>query len=214
MFFYAVFAAMLRWPRPLGLWLIVALVGTCGLIGFVAPPARAPLAFWCNPIVFEFLFGILLGRLHAAGWRLPPSLAWVLGLAAMVLLYLGALRSAPSPYWPQRCIFIGLPALAICACVALSREVPLSQGRVQGMLVRAGDASYALYLSHPFTLAAMAVVWPHAGPDSPWSFVVLASSACVLVSIAFHVGIEKPITGALNARIRRSRIGTRVPVGT
>jgi peptidoglycan/LPS O-acetylase OafA/YrhL len=213
MFFYVIFAATLRFPRGRGLAMIFLAIGAVGTVGLIAPPTQAPMAFWCNPIVFEFLFGIALAHLHASGFRWGRAVGMGVGALAVTLLYFGAQQSEPSPFWPARFVFMGLPALGVCAAAALMREAA-SEGRVQRLLVLAGDASFALYLSHPFSLVALVLIWPHIGSTSPWLFVAGAFLTCVAVSIAFHLGLEKPVTDSLNRWIKGSRLGARQAVGT
>ena len=213
MFFYLMFAAALHFPHRRGLIMIFFCIGAFGLFGLVAPPVQAPLAFWCNPIVFEFLFGIGLARLHANGFRWGRGVGLALGAAGALALYAGSMLSTPSPFWPPRFVFMGLPALAICAAVALTREAR-SEGPVQRALVLCGDASYALYLSHPFSLVAIVLMWPHLGMASPWLFITAAFASCVGVSVAFHLGLEKPVTDGLNRWIKGLRIGARQAVST
>jgi exopolysaccharide production protein ExoZ len=201
MFFYVVFACMLQFQRRHGLLLIGFVVGAAGLVGLVAPPNVSPLAFWCNPIVFEFLFGILLARARSTGFQLSRPVGWIVGLGGFMLLYWGVQhQSDPTPFWPNRFLFVGLPALVICASAALTR-VSVSASYLQRQLVLAGDASYALYLSHPFTLAAVAIVWPKLGFDDPWLFVFSALALSIMISIVFYCVIEKPVTAWLNRLI-------------
>jgi exopolysaccharide production protein ExoZ len=213
MFFYIVFAAMLGFRRQRGWLLIGAVVGAFGLAGLFAAPAAPPLAFWCNPIVFEFLFGMVLGHVHNTGLRWPRALGALVGLAGFGLLYGGATLSTPSPFWPARFVFMGLPALAICAAAVLTQQAAYT-GRLQRLLLLAGDASYALYLSHPFVLSALALLWLRVGAGEPLVFMLVAVLACIGFAIAFHRCLEKPITLALNKRIERRPLHTHAPLGT
>ena len=204
MLFYTVFAIGLRWPQARGLAFIVFVVGALGIAGVLIEPQAAPFAFWCNPIVFEFLFGMLLAKLHASGWRCSPVWGAAILAAGIVALYFGSARSGASALWPPRALWMGLPALLICAAAALTRE-PASVGRIGRALASAGDASYLLYLSHPFTLAAFSLLSRHVGVNDPWLFIGAACLLCVLVSVLMHRLVEKPLVEALNTWIRHHR---------
>lgn len=205
MLFYVLFAIGLRWPASRGLGFIVLAVGGLGVLGAVAPPSTAPLAVWCNPIVFEFLFGIGLARVYISGWRWPRGAALTVLATGIVLLYLGSSLSAPSTYWTPRALWMGIPALLICASAALVREAAVP-GPIGRAFAFAGDASYALYLSHPFSLVALGLVWRYINLSEPWTFIVTAVLFSVAISMVFHRWIEQPVTLILNRWIK-NRIG-------
>jgi len=211
MLFYTVFAIGLRWPLARGLAFIVCVVGALGIAGVLIEPQAAPLAFWCNPIVFEFLFGMLLAQMRASGWRCSPAWGAAILATGVVALWLGSARSGASALWPPRALWMGLPALLICAAAALTRE-PASVGRIGRALASAGDASYVLYLSHPFTLAAFSLLSRHAGMRDPWVFIGVACVLCVFVSVLMHRWIEKPLVETLNRWIRHNRRTTGRPL--
>lgn len=200
MLFYALFALGLRLPRPRGLALVVALVGGLALAGTLWRPQAAPWAFWCQSIVLEFLFGVLLGWLRERGWRLGRTGAWTLALAGFTLLAVFGYRGASEPLDPARVPWMGLPALALCAAATL-RPNGGGQGRLARAAAAAGDASYALYLSHPFVLGAVGVAWKSTGSPWPDLFVLLAYGACLGFALAFYRGLERPMTRLLNARL-------------
>jgi peptidoglycan/LPS O-acetylase OafA/YrhL len=73
--------------------------------------------------------------------------------------------------------------------------------RVGRLLVLGGDASYALYLSHPFTINVVVIAWQKLHLDAPWLFVLSAVGAAVLVSVAVHLAFERPLTRWLHRRV-------------
>jgi peptidoglycan/LPS O-acetylase OafA/YrhL len=200
MLFYVLFAFGLCLPRRAGLPTVVTLVMALALVGAWHRPEEAPFAFWCHPVVLEFLFGILLARVRARGLRWSPGLGASVALAGFVLLYVLGPRGAAEPLAPQRVLWMGLPALAICAAAVLVPERAVHSAW-QRALAAGGDASYALYLSHPFVLGALGVVWPLWGPRQAGLYILMAYLACVTAALAFHRAIERPMTRALNARL-------------
>ena len=201
MLFYTIFAIGLRWPRARGLAFIVGFVSFLGLGGLLFEPRSPQLAFWFNPVVFEFLFGIGLARLHATGWR--GSNTWGLTTLALgiALLLLGSPYSGASPFWVPRAFWMGVPSLLICAAAVLTREAR-SFGPIGDLLAFAGDTSYLLYLSHPFTLAVMVSLARRSGLSDPWTYIVLGCLACVVVAALLHRFVEKPMLARINWRIR------------
>jgi peptidoglycan/LPS O-acetylase OafA/YrhL len=68
---------------------------------------------------------------------------------------------------------------------------------MMGALSKVGDASYALYLCHPFALRGLTILWEKAGLGSqlsPWAYVVAASLLATLVSLPIYALFEKPVT--------------------
>lgn len=206
MLFYAIFAVGLFFSRPVGMAWIVGALSFLGLIRFFADPRTAPFAFWANPIVIEFLFGIWLAHLRATGRRMGAMPAWslfVLGFAIMV-----AAKSAGfvGEDYLLRPLWMGVPALIACAGPALIREPAQERhGPLMRALVFGGDTSYALYLTHPFSINIVALLMPRLGVSDPWAYVAIAFAAAYLGAAAAYLFFERPLTLAINNRLSRRR---------
>jgi peptidoglycan/LPS O-acetylase OafA/YrhL len=192
-FFYLAFAAALLFRR--GLWWLAG-----GFLLLVAAHPLIPaelfaLAFWSNPIILEFLGGVGLALLFLRGHRL----SWwgSLGLAALAVAFF-LLTEPVEPSAFRRIIHVGLPALMLCASLALAPE-PAEPGPIRRALVSGGDSSYTLYLSHTFTLNAAVIAWQVSGIGMP----IPAMAAAMIVSIAaaalIYRWIERPMTDALHS---------------
>jgi exopolysaccharide production protein ExoZ len=200
MFFYAVFAAAILLPRR------VAVPAVC--VAFVAFAAigRAtvlplPFLFWANLIILEFCYGMLIALAYREGFRLPPAIAWALGLAACAGY--AAMYSPPEAWGEWRVLFWGLPGAALVASCALSASTwrPGLAGRFFGLL---GDASYSLYLVHPLTFPL--VRWTVGRwfdfSGAPWLYAAIAWLAAIAAAIVCYLAFERPITRALQRRLR------------
>lgn len=217
MLFYVIFAVGLCFSRTTGMVVILAVLAAFGLPQYFVRIETAPFAFWCNPIVFEFLFGIGLAHLRLSGFRVSPIAGWalfVLGVALMVALRMQDLVSLG----PLRPFSVGLPALIACAGPALIREpAGFRQGPMVRTLVLGGDASYALYLTHPFSINLVALAMPHLGVTEPWVYVLVGSIAAVSAGLIAHLLLEKPVTNWLNKAAfgtRSNTVSGTMPVGT
>lgn len=187
MLFYALMALSLALPRPL--WVVTGLLIGLSLASLL-PFDGTLFAFWSNPLILEFLFGIALARAYRRGLVRPslPLASGVLtgGFALLVLL---------DPTSLPRFAAAGLPAALIVAAGTLfypNRALP-------GQII--GDASYALYLSHRFTLRAMTLlVLPLFGGETwaVWVYVAMACIGAVVVSVAVHLWVERPLLRALS----------------
>ena len=107
-------------------------------------------------------------------------------------------------HWLLRWVWMGLPALVLCAGMALQSEKD-PPGRLKKLLVFGGDASYSLYLSHPFTINAIAAVMRRLGIVSPHLYVLISFVAAMLVAAACYIWLEKPVYSLL------SKVGKRRP---
>ena len=199
MFFYAVFALGLGWGRGRA----VALTGAV-LLGLVAlawavPDLPTPLAFWGSPIVLEFALGAALGLARARGLRLSPGPRLALAAAGVVSL---AAAGDPDPLW--RPLVYGGPALLLVAAAALGREAERRGNRITGAVVALGDASYALYLVHPFVLRATREIVLRLGlvpALGPWGALALMLGLSVLAALAVTRFVEAPLTRAVRRRL-------------
>jgi len=192
MFFYGIFALGLALPRRSGLALVFGFIVAMAGWGLMLAPSSLPWGFWASPIVLEFLFGIALAQAHLAGWRWSPRTCAVVAGLGVLLLYAGSLLGGSGPFWPWRFFFIGVPALLICASMALA-AAPMSNGILQHALVLGGDASYALYLTHPFTLTVLGMLLGKLAWVGPWLHLALALLTCLAVGVLFHMLIERPL---------------------
>ncbi|WP_246179584.1 acyltransferase family protein [Microvirga thermotolerans] len=203
MFFYLLFAAVIVRPKRIALSLLVAGLAVLVLAGRLLPLPQ-PLAFWTDPILLEFAFGLGLGWLHAKGVTLGRGVRWALALAAVALLAANLidLRSDLSEMRP---LAWGLPAALLVAAAALSRT-EREPSALTRFAVTAGDASYAIYLVHPFAIRGMGVVLARTGADAalgPWGFVALSLAVTLLAGILVHRLFERPLTDALRAWVDR-----------
>ena len=199
MFFYALFTIGLGWGRRAAVAWLLASLGCLALTGLALPSLPMPLAFWTNPIILEFGFGAGLALARAEGLRL--GLAWRSALAVLGLCGL-AMVSAPS--LALRPLFFGLPGLFLVAAAVLGEDATSARRGAShlptGAAVALGDASYALYLTHPFVLRALreAILYLGLVPVfGPWGATAVMIGAAVLAALVVFRVIERPMTRAV-----------------
>lgn len=208
MFFYVIFAIGLCFRKVVGLTVIFAAFALAVLAGRVFGLGLGPFVFWTQPIIIEFLFGIALAAVFGRGIRL--GLATRIGLVAGGLV-LGGYAELHDFSFGTRWLWAGIPSLMIAVGVILGPELPDS--RLRRWLIVGGGASYALYLSHLFTLKAMGIVWQKTGIDSSLGFLIVAGVVAVAVAVIVHLYVETPmIRMARRLLIRRpQRVATASP---
>ena len=199
MFFYLLFALAMPLPRRAAVpALAAALIGLVALGRAVAPPFAAA-AVWTDGLLMEFLLGLGLALAVERGWRFGPAAA----AAAVTAGALGAVALGPlagsvdglAP-WARE----GVPAaFVVGGCVLGPRW---ATGRAVVALALVGDASYSLYLSHPFAVRLLGAAWTAAAPaGAPLSLYLSAACAAAIGSaLLLHRFVERPMTEALQRR--------------
>lgn len=194
MMFYFLFALMLPFRRHVAVPLLVGVLMAMVFAGQFVPESSVQLHFWTRSIILEFAFGLLIGHMALSGVRPSKPLAVALTLAAVLLLWLAAMKPG---LMPDRALMYGLPsALLVIAALAFN-DLPQKHWMVR-LGTRLGDASYAIYILHPFAIRGLTVV---AGGLlvglSPWLYVTLALVLTCGLSVAAWLWFERPLTKAL-----------------
>jgi peptidoglycan/LPS O-acetylase OafA/YrhL len=191
MLFYVLFSLALMLPKRIG---VVALVGALvglALLHPLVPKWMFALYFWSEPIVLEFLVGMGIAALYRRGVRISPWIGVPLAIAMIFIPPSGA---------DVRFLSWGLPAAVIVACAVLTPDLPSS--RVQRLLSLLGGASYALYLSHPFTVNVIGIAMRKIGLSAALPYIAIAALASVAASVVVHLLIEKPASRLLRRQFR------------
>jgi len=209
MFFYFVFGLSLLVARPAlrfglfaGLFLLLVLAGS------MAGPQGAILSTYTNPILLEFLAGVALAALGPWLMRGAPGM----GLAALLMAAAWLVFIGLSEARTARIIAFGIPAVVIVAG-ALILE-PIARRRTSGIALLLGDASYSIYLAHPFAqrvwLLAIGLFVPDLG--APVAAALYVSSALligILGGVVSYLLLERPLLAAGHRLIGRSSLSRR-----
>ncbi|MFD0934864.1 acyltransferase family protein [Methylobacterium trifolii] len=198
MVFYGLFALGLGHGRRVAVAWIVGFLGLLTAAGALVPLSGLPLAFWSNPVVLEFALGAGLGLARSEGLRLPSPARLVLAVAGIGLLFLQAGGADPEGF--ARPLGFGLPAAMLVAAAAFGSAHEKRDPAPVRWLAAIGDASYALYLVHPFVLRAAREGVLRLGL-APW----LGTLGVLCLMLALSVGaallvfrfVERPATRRL-----------------
>lgn len=202
-FFYLLFALSLPLTRRRFIPLTIALVLLAILGTIVAwPPV---IEFLFGPFIILFAAGMALARFRD---RLP-----VHGSVVALTLIIGSLVAAcvmSGGYWNDiwlRMVTRGLPAFVMVYAMLRWRAAPAWV--TGGPMPLLGDASYALYLSHPFVVNIVLIVFGRLGMPIDNIFLILASLAAIVVSVFVFLLIEQPLLRFGNAAYKRTPISGR-----
>ncbi len=148
-----------------------------------------------NPLIIEFLFGVALA--HASASKIA---VWGLPIGAIVIASAGFLDIAPTGGTLeflrgedgfQRILVYGIPAaLVVYGTMQLQAR--------QSFWTQQGDASYALYLTHPMLVAFLWSLWEKF-PAQPDVIIIVDVFVASLFAWRFHVRFEKPLLDALKS---------------
>jgi peptidoglycan/LPS O-acetylase OafA/YrhL len=190
--FYICFSLALAFPRRIGLiGLTVALAVLSSLHSVATSPA---LQFWSDPIILEFLLGVGLGLLLIGGQQIGTLPALALAIVGYVLLF--AFHRAEAG--ELRTIITGIPSAMIVASLALS-----SQRAWPKLLTKIGDASYAMYLCHPFCLNIATILWKRLHlPPNNILFFCLEIVLSLVAALCIYEFVEQPLINFILGRSR------------
>ncbi|MDZ7602805.1 MAG: acyltransferase [Hoeflea sp.] len=207
-FFYAIVAL------TAGLFSDRRLLGASGVIiclvlaGIALQPTNPSLAFYTDPILLEFVFGIFIfrtwSRTGSAGLSFTPVIVFALGASLLALQWERPLVDWRAFYW-------GVPAAAV-----LYGGLGALRFRNR-FLARLGDWSYALYLTHLFviTLYIKHVIPWDAMITLPWqAHYLIMTVAAFAVAGGYYTLVEKPLSRWTLQRLSRRLPQAGLPAGT
>jgi exopolysaccharide production protein ExoZ len=185
MYFYlsaALLMALTRepWRNIVMLFSALAIIGQIpGVSG-----ALGHYTFLTDPMVMEFVLGVLAGQWFLAG-RIGRT-----ELAATAAAFVALLIFDPA----SRVIVFGLPsALLVVGAAFISRRRP-DPSKVEYALERLGDASYSIYLAQVNTVTLASQSIAELMPETP-RMALIAIVTCVVVALGmlFNIIIERPL---------------------
>ncbi len=197
MLFYLLFAGSLILPKRVA---IVALGAILIALAALHPFTKAgPLAlsFWTNPIMLEFVLGLLAGWFYLKSARLARLPAFLLMFIAMMLMWVSGKVFGAGLGGDLRFVFFGVPALLFVLGAAFADWNFLRASLVGKLLERIGNASYTLYLSHPFVLSTVFLFWQQFsmfGGVGRYGYVAISALLCIVFALLFFQLAERPMT--------------------
>jgi peptidoglycan/LPS O-acetylase OafA/YrhL len=207
MFFYSVFAIALLAKRRFA----VVACATLFLISFALlgpaltdapagdyPPMSRSVAYFADPIIIEFAFGMLIALVYRAGVRLSIPATSALILLGLVWCVTSSILSIPRQF------SFGITAALIVAGMSLSSMSAPKSGIIIVGIAFLGDVSYALYLTHHLSfdfLAWVATALAINPFDYVWPYFCAMLVTALLIASATHLIFERPVTKFLQKEI-------------
>jgi len=216
MYFYFLFSLGLlvsvRWAPILCSLFMLVIAGAILTSG----TTNAAVLLYADPIVLEFIGGILIFYIYnsesVATWlRSHQKLAKTLLLGLGTIAFVVIVEREYAAVGTERALRAGIPAFVIVlAAVMLEKVFAYAIKRKTTVLL--GDASYVLYLTHPYVVyGSIRLFLSHVslGPLGTWAAVVVLLAMATAVAVAIHLLLERPVLSLL-----RRMTATSHPVST
>jgi exopolysaccharide production protein ExoZ len=210
MLFYLLVAASLVLPRKARVPFIACALFALVLLGLIAHPSGV-LTFYTNPIMLEFLLGIVIGVMFRPA-KANQRASFALCLSGLVLFVsLGTFETDQN-----RFLTWGIP-LAICAAGAINMSLPHRNVVLLGLGL-VGDASYSIYLTQFIVIPPAAMLMAHVLRHmnmllGSLTFAAGVVGLAVLAGIGTYYLIEKPMLRASSRLLTgKRRTDTRAAV--
>jgi peptidoglycan/LPS O-acetylase OafA/YrhL len=200
--FYLSYSVALCFSRTRGLAGLALIFLLATTFGRFLPASWVALRFWTDPIILEFLLGAGLGVAYLRGVRLGAA-----ARTALIILGVGlsiSLTKLGLTNHVDRDLWGGAPAFLIAAGAILGHPGG-ADGRLSPftrLLVLCGDASYALYLSHMFSVRALTTVWSKLHWHAPIAYLACGLVLSTAVAVGVYLWIERPVLGLLKSVVR------------
>ena len=100
-----------------------------------------------------------------------------------------------------RVLYVGIPAAGVLYCAVTLERLGYSAGAP--IIRKLGDASYMLYLSHPFIVGLFSLAFHRLGGGAALAGVLIigALMATSAAALLLHALVEKPLTNWLRRRL-------------
>lgn len=218
MFFYLTMAFFITISKQKHLYATIATLGICSFTGIFYHFSEVHLVFLTNPILLEFVFGLIIGWIYIRKTQVPGWLVLLLLTAAIswfiVLIFNGygdiseANFTLDATLSFKRVVLWGIPsALFVTAFVFIKNSYPkINMVFENRLLLLLGDSSYSIYLIHTILFSSLISI-------SRFLFISLNGDLLVLLflTIAAAIGcfvykfIEKPLLTLLQKEIAANK---------
>jgi exopolysaccharide production protein ExoZ len=199
-FFYFIFSLGMLFPKRLGHIVTSAILVALVCLNFINYKNNIALAFISSTLLLDFILGIILFELFIRYKKVPKIFSGtfiLLGLALLILLNQHYNNGLPVLSTGIACFFLSL------GFVFLEEQIKRYEVPFFTMI---GDASYSLYLFHPFVLSGIALILSRFGLCKglwAWPFLILLASVSLAGGILCYLYLEKPMTKKIRTLVRK-----------
>lgn len=200
MFFYLVFAFAVflsRWKAVVAVTVLFIALMTLRPYG-VLPKSLSYLSY---TQLWEFIFGMLIALAYRGGIKLTAWTSAFLMLVGGTVFGWTCTVPIDSEIATLRYLLWGGSAACILSALVLSNHV-IETGKIGKAFVAIGNASYAIYLLHPFVIFVFHQFVGKRLPvlEAPYLYALSMGAMCIGVAIVVHRRFEVPVTEHLKRK--------------
>tara|TARA_B100000287_G_C20568728_1_gene755637 strand:+ start:169 stop:906 length:738 start_codon:yes stop_codon:yes gene_type:complete len=201
-YFYLVFSVTLLLKNPLVSVLATGFILLVAFILFGSLDGDRMGWFFENPVLFEFVLGMVLAYLYLKCGYHGFHYAIMLAAFAVVVVspfFVEFSSTGGLDGW-DRFFWWGIPSFFICGGML---RVAVNSQLLHKTLMLLGDSSYSLYLTHIFWMAFYGLLFKvtDIGSYNQVPFVIAILAACYITSLLSYQLCEKPVAKWLKSRI-------------
>jgi peptidoglycan/LPS O-acetylase OafA/YrhL len=201
MFFYFLFAVALAF-RVNAIAFLSAIFIPVALLSILKTPASPDISFYADPIIIDFLFGMIAAKLILSSKKIPSALSIAFIITGLLYLFLPKIEAISSLYVFDK-IAAGIASfMVIYGGVCLEKNL---RNKIPSWLIYLGGASYSLYLIHPISAPLVPAVLNFLHLKWTWLSIVLSILTSLTAGTLFYKYCEKPLTQYLSRRIRKPK---------
>lgn len=185
MYFYLAVALLMALSRDV--WRnIVMMFSALAIIGRIpgVETALGHYAFFTDPMILEFVFGIVVASIFVNG-----KIGWPTAIATACAT-LAVLAANPA----DRVIVFGVPSACLVTAAAFASRRRVTLSWLERALARLGDASYSIYLAQVQTVSLAATsVATLALAIPPLALIAVTSGIVVALGLLLNIVAERPL---------------------
>jgi exopolysaccharide production protein ExoZ len=201
MFFYFLFAIALAFRLNV-LAFLSAIFIPLAFLSIFKTPASPVISFYADPIIIDFLLGMIAAKLILSAKKISPTLATIFIITGLLYLFVPQIRSLSVLYAYDQ-ITGGIASfMVIYGGICIEKTL---QNKIPSWLIYLGGASYSLYLVHPISAPLAPAVFKYLHLKWTWLSVLLSVLTSITAGVLFYKYCEVPLTKFLSHLMRKRK---------
>ena len=199
LFFYLLFALSLALkirPIPFLAFIFIPLA----ILSYYKTPGWLAIGFYAEPLVLNFLYGMMAAKLIVKGKKIPAILSILLIVLGLLYLFIPGIDLFGDGYEARTLTAGAASFFVIYSGASIDR---LFKAKVPAWLIYLGGASYSLYLVHPGIAPLIPTILDKINLKIPFLSVALSVMVATIAGVVFYSYLEKPITKLLTKKMKK-----------
>lgn len=196
MFFYLLFTLSLLFKFN-SVWFAGFILAILSVLSIFKTSDWPAAGFYANPIILDYLFGMIAGQLIMKGNQLSKNISILLIIPGLSILLLPLYKYFS---FLNNVYLLGVTYFfLVYGCVSLERKVKVF---VPDFVLFFGRASYSLYLVHSIIAPIVPTLLKRFGLMWPITSILISIILAIIAGALCYYFLERPISKALNGYIK------------